>query len=77
VKKIPGPLAVPRKPRRDAITKKCEKLFSQAIEEQDYMKAAQVVFYNVLKNYALKRIMTALYDANSFFKRSKRRKGFI
>jgi len=72
-----GPLAVPRKPRRDLVTKKCDKLFTKAMEEKEYEKGANIVLYNVFKNYAMTGILNALDNANSFLIRKKMWRGFI
>jgi len=67
--------AVLRKPRRDAVTKDCEKLFSKAISQKDYNKAGAILLYNVLKVYGKKGILSAMYDANRFILRKERRRG--
>ena len=43
---------VPRKKRRDPITKKCEKIFSEAIDNKDYEKDYEGTFSkSYVKNY--------------------------
>lgn len=67
--------AIVRKPRRDPITNKCDKLFSKAFYEKDYKKAAMITLYNVLAVYGAKGMMNALDEANSFMERKRLRRG--
>ena len=45
------------------------------MEEKDYEKVANIVLYNVFKCYAVKGIMGALDNANSFVQRKKMWRG--
>jgi len=69
------PKVFPRISRRDALTMLNSKLFSEAIYNQDYERAALIAYYTTLSNYGFKGIMKALDNANSYIKRKKRRKG--
>ena len=67
--------AIPRKKRKSEIIKKTSQLFSEAMDNQDYKKAASVVLWCVLKEFAQTGIMNVLEDANSFIERKKFRRG--
>ena len=60
---------IPRKRRKSPSIEKSSKLFSEALHNQDYEKAAVVVFWCVLKNFAKEGISNALDYANSFYER--------
>jgi len=65
--------AIPRKKRKNKSIEISEKLFSEAIHNQDYEKAASVVFWCVLKEFAQEGIISALENGNSFYERKKYR----
>ena len=67
--------AIPRKKRKSKTIEKSSLLFSEAMSNQDYKKAASVVFWCVLKEFTKEGIMNALDDGNSFYKRKKFRRG--
>ena len=66
---------IPRKKRKSEAIEKSGKLFSEALHNKDYEKAALVVFWCVLKEFAYEGIMNALDYGNSFYERKKFRRG--
>ena len=67
--------AVPRKKRKSKAIEKSGKLFSEALSNQDYEKAAMAVFWCVLVDFGKEGIMNALDHGNSFFERKQFRRG--
>jgi hypothetical protein len=67
--------AAVRKKRRHPAIIKTDPLFAKAMEEGDYEKAAAIVFWAALKVGGYQRIMSALYDGNSFYRRKDKRRG--
>jgi len=66
---------VPRKKRKSKAIEISSQLFSEAIHNQDYEKAALAVLWCVLKEFAKDGIMNALDHGNSFYERKKFRRG--
>ncbi|MBA7467112.1 hypothetical protein ES707_02308 [subsurface metagenome] len=67
--------AIPRKKRKSKSIEKSSKLFSKYLENQDYKKAASIVFWCVLKEFAQEGIINALDHCNSFYERKELRRG--
>lgn len=63
--------AVPRKKRKSEAITKSGKLFSEALSNKDYQKAATAVFWCVLTDFAKEGIMNALDHGNSFIERKE------
>ena len=66
---------VPRKKRKSKAIEKSGKIFSEALDNKDYKKAAKAVFWCVLVDFAKEGIMNALDHGNSFFERKQFRRG--
>jgi len=67
--------AIPRKKRKSEAIDKSSKIFTEAMNNQDYKRAASAVFWCVLKDFAKEGTMNALENANSFYERKKLRRG--
>ena len=67
--------AIPRKKRKSKAIEKSGKIFSEALSNKDYKKAALAVFWCVLEDFAKEGIMNALDYGNSYFERRKFRRG--
>jgi len=63
--------AIPRKKRKSKAIEISGKLFSEAIVNKDYKKAASAVFWCVLKDFAKEGILNAMEYANSFYERKE------
>lgn len=59
-----------RKRRRTNAVKKGSSKFYDYVSKKNYKSAATIAYWNSLKEGGEKRILTGLYDANSFIKRS-------
>ncbi len=67
--------AIPRKKRKNKSIEISEKLFTKAIHNQDYEKAALSVLWCLFKEFAKEGIMNALDNGNSFYERKKHYRG--
>jgi len=67
--------AIPRKKRKSKAIEKSSKLFSEAMDNQDYEKASAVVLWCIFKDFAKEGILNALDYANSFFESKELRRG--
>lgn len=66
--------AIPRKKRKNKTIEKSSQLFSDAIDNKNYKKAASVVLWCVLKEFAQEGIINTLEHANSFIESKKMRR---
>ena len=66
--------AIPRKKRKSKAIEISSKLFSEFMDNKDYKKAALVVFWCVLKDFAKEGILNALDHGNSFYERKELRR---
>ncbi len=67
--------AVPRKKRKSQAIEKSGKIFSEALHNKNYKKAALAVLWCVLVDFGKQGIMDALDYGNSFYERKELRRG--
>jgi hypothetical protein len=68
-------LAVLKKKRTSKEIRKANKIFGEAITNEDYELAAKITFLTMIKEFGKKGILLALKRGNSFYKRLKMRRG--